>query len=69
MPKYLVMPEGAAWFVSDRPVKDLQTVYSMEAHWFAPNTRIMIRNEETKETKMFMQQLDAAGNLIKVNEV
>lgn len=69
MPKYLIMPEGAAWFTSERPVKELEQVYNMEGHWFAPSTRIAIMNEQTKETKIFTRQLDAAGNLLKVIEV
>ena len=69
MPKYLVMPEGAAWFLTERPVKELQHVYSMEAHFFSPKTRIAIRNEETHEIKVFTREIDKAGNLIKVNEV
>lgn len=68
MPKYLIMPEGAAWFTSERPVKALQDVYNMEGHWFSPNTRIAIRNEDTKEIKIFTRQLDAAGNLIQIIE-
>lgn len=69
MPKYLLMIEGANWREIERPQRDLKTVYCLECSFIFPNTRLAIRNEETKETKIFTRQLDANGNLLQVNEV
>lgn len=70
MPKYLIMVEGAnSWQEIERPQKDFKTVYCLECSFISPKTRIAIRNEETKETRIFTRRLDSNGNLLEVLEV
>ena len=68
MPKYTIMPCGCKWYSVELPVKELRLAFSMEAHNFSTLTPIAVRNEETKEIKIFTRELDENGNLLQIKE-
>lgn len=70
MSKYTIMPEGCKWTecVYENEL-DAKQVYSMNAHWYKPGTRIAILNNGTGQTHIFTRTIDSNGNLLEVNEV
>lgn len=65
---YLLMPEGCKWTLLHN-VASHEIAYSLQSNWYSPKTRIAVMNVRTKETKMFIRELDKDGNLEKVIEL
>lgn len=68
MSSYTIMPEGSDWIDCEHTGGDEQTIYSLNAHWYYPSTKIAIRNNDTGTVRIFSREQDADGNLIRVIE-
>lgn len=65
---YLFMPEGYKWTLLHN-VASHENAYRLESNWYSPETRIAVMNVRTKETKMFISEIEKGGNLVKVIEL